>query len=355
MSEAVVFTLFLLFIAVMLALDLGVFHKKDHVIGWKEAGVWVAIWFGMAMLFSLVVFLKGDIFHGIHDAASLKAYYAAYFPGSVTHVYNDSLSFAQNLQLYRKTLGMEYLSGYFIEQALSIDNIFVMIMIFLSFGVDRKYYHRVLFWGIVGAIVMRFAFIFAAAALVQRFVWVLAVFGVVLVYSGVKMFWEKKEQVDTEHHPAVRLASKIFKVDTRGDGNRFFVRKGKAWYITPLFVVLLVIEFSDIIFAVDSIPAIFSITQDPYIVFFSNIFAIMGLRSLFFLLSNVVDRFWLLKFGLGCLLIFIGVKMLLHTFFHVEVSTGVSLIVILGVLFFSVVFSMLFPRKEALGETAGNR
>ncbi|MBO4281993.1 MAG: TerC/Alx family metal homeostasis membrane protein [Bacteroidales bacterium] len=345
MNETLVFSLFLLFIALMLALDLGVFHKKDHVIGWKEAGIWVAVWFGMAMLFSLVVFLKGDVFHGIHDAASLKAYYATYFPGSVTHVYDDSLSFAQNLHLYRKTLGMEYLSGYFIEQALSIDNIFVMIMLFISFGIDRKYYHRVLFWGIIGAIVMRFAFIFAAAALVQRFAWVLAVFGLLLIYSGIQMFRDKKEAVDTEKHPAVRLASKVFRVDAQGEGHRFFIRRDHRLYITPLFVALLVIEFSDIVFAVDSIPAIFSITQDPYIVFFSNIFAIMGLRSLFFLLNNVVDRFWLLKFGLGGLLIFIGVKMLLHTFFHVEVPTGASLLVILGVLLFSMGFSVLFPKK----------
>lgn len=348
-NEILVFGIFMVFITFMLALDLGVFHKKDHVIGWKEAAVWVGIWFGLAMLFSLVVFLKGDVFHGIHDAQGLKDYYANYFPNSQTHVYDDSLSFAQNLGIYRKTLGMEYLSGYFIEQALSIDNIFVMIMIFLSFGIDQQYYHRVLFWGIIGAIVMRFAFIFAAAALIQRFVWVLAVFGAVLIYSGAKMFFEKKsEKVDTENHPIVRLASRFFRVSPQGEGHNFFTKINHKHYVTPLFIVLLVIEFSDIIFAVDSIPAIFSITQDPYIVFFSNIFAIMGLRSLFFLLNNVVDKFWLLKFGLGCLLVFIGMKMLLHTFFHIEISTAVSLIVILSVLVFSMLFSAIFPQKKRL-------
>ena len=347
LSEILVFCLFLVFITFMLAMDLGVFHKKDHVIGWKEAAVWVGIWFGLAMLFSLVVFLKGDIFHGIHDVQGLKDYYANYFPGSQTHVYDDNLTFAQNLRIYRKTLGLEYLSGYFIEQALSIDNIFVMIMIFMSFGIEQQYYHRVLFWGIIGAIVLRFTFIFAAAALIQRFVWVLAVFGAILVYSGAKMFFEKKEErVDTEKHPVVRFAARFFRVSPRCDGHNFFTKVEGKHYITPLFLVLLVIEFSDIIFAVDSIPAIFSITQDPFIVFFSNIFAIMGLRSLFFLLNNVVDKFWLLKFGLGCLLVFIGVKMLLHTFLHIEISTVVSLIVILSVLVFSMLFSTLFPRKQ---------
>lgn len=351
MGETIAFGLFLLFIVVMMALDLGVFHKKDHVIGWKEAGLWVGIWFGLAMLFSLVVFLKGDVFHGIHDAESLKAYYVTYFPNSTTHVYDEGMTFAQNLKIYRKTLGMEYLSGYFIEQALSIDNIFVMIMIFISFGIDRKYYHRVLFWGILGAIVLRFTFIFAAAALIQKFAWILAVFGAVLIYSGGKMFFEKKEEkVDTEKHPVVRFASRFFRATPQFEGHNFFTRIDGKVYMTPLFLVLLVIEFSDIIFAVDSIPAIFSITQDPYIVFFSNIFAIMGLRSLFFLLNNVVDKFWLLKFGLGCLLIFIGVKMLLHTFLHIEISTLVSLMVILGVLVLSMLFSTLFPRKAEIAQ-----
>ena len=347
LNETIIFSAFLLFMSFMLALDLGVFHKKDHVIGWREAAAWVAVWMGLALLFGLFVFLKGELFHGIHDAESLKAYYAAYFPGSSTHLYDDQLGFLENLRIYRKNLGMEYLSGYFIEQALSIDNIFVMIMIFISFGIDSQYYHRVLFWGIIGAVVLRFTFIFAAAALIQRFVWILALFGILLVYSGIKMFFEKKEEkVDTEHHPVVRFASRFFRATPQCHGHDFFVRQEGKLFMTPLFLVLLVIEFSDIIFAVDSIPAIFSITQDPYIVFFSNIFAIMGLRSLFFLLSNVVDKFWLLKFGLGVLLVFIGAKMLLHTLLHVEISTAASLAVILTILLGSMVGSVLFKREN---------
>ena len=346
-NETIIFGVFLLIIGLLLSLDLGVFHKKDHVIGWKEAGAWVLVWFSLAMLFSLFVFFKSEWLHGIHTMEELKAYYASYFPNSNTHFYHDDLTFAQNLQLYRKTMGMEYLTGYFIEQALSIDNIFVMIMIFASFGIDKKYYHRVLFWGILGAIVLRFTFIFLAAALVQKFAWVLAVFGFILLYSGTKMFFEKHdEQVDTEKHPIVRFASKFLRATPRMDGHRFFIKEHDKNYMTPLFLVLLVIEFSDIIFAVDSIPAIFSITQDPYIVFFSNVFAIMGLRSLFFLLNNVVDRFWLLKYGLGLLLVFIGMKMLLHTFWHIEISTAVSLLVILGILVVSILFSMLFSRAK---------
>ena len=346
LNETIVFSAFILFMAFMLALDLGVFHKKDHVIGWREAAVWVAVWMGLAMLFGLFVFMKGELFHGIHDAESLKAYYASFFPGSSTHIYDDSLGFAENLRVYRKNLGMEYLSGYFIEQALSIDNIFVMIMIFISFGIDSQYYHRVLFWGIIGAVVLRFTFIFAAAALIQRFVWILALFGILLLYSGTRMFFDKKEEkVDTENHPVVRFASRFFRATPKCHGHDFFVRQEGKLFMTPLFLVLLVIEFSDIIFAVDSIPAIFSITQDPYIVFFSNIFAIMGLRSLFFLLSNVVDKFWLLKFGLGVLLVFIGAKMLLHTLLHVEITTAVSLAVILIILLGSMGGSVLFKRE----------
>ena len=258
-----------------------------------------------------------------------------------------SLPFAENLSIYRNTLGMEYLTGYFIEKALSIDNIFVMILIFVSFGIDKKYYHRVLFWGILGAIVLRFIFIFLSAALITKFAWVLAVFGGILVISGIRMFFKKDdEKIDTEHHPVVRFASKHFRVLPQGHGHDFFTRVDHKLYITPLFVVLLVIEFSDVLFAVDSIPAIFSVTQDPFIVFFSNIFAILGLRSLFFMLSSVVDKFWLLKYGLGVLLTFIGVKMLLNTFWHIEINTVVSLFVILGILVLSIVFSMLFPKKE---------
>ena len=257
------------------------------------------------------------------------------------------MEYAQALEAYRKEIFNQYLAGYFLEESLSIDNIFVMIMIFVSFGIDKKYYHRILFWGILGAIVLRFLFIFLLGAIIGKISWVLAIFGVILIYSGVKMFVKKgEEKIDTANHPAVKFASRFFPVTREVHGHDFFIRKDGRAFLTPLFLVLLVIEFSDIIFAVDSIPAVFSVTTDTFIVFFSNIFAIMGLRSLFFLLSNVTDMFWLLRYGLGVLLCFIGVKMIGHEFFHLEISTQASLIVILGILVGSILFSLLFPQKR---------
>ena len=346
-SELLFFGGFLLLVAFMLFLDLGVFHKTDHVITFKESAIWTAVWIGTAMLFCLVIFLKAEWIHGITDNAGLQAYYDKYYNGKLHHGIDMNNSYEDNLGIYRNTLGMEYLTGYFIEKALSIDNIFVMIMIFISFGIDKKYYHRVLFWGILGAIVLRFIFIFLSSALIQQFSWILAIFGGILIFSGIKMFFEKTDKkIDTEHHPVVRFAAKHFRVLAQGHGHDFFTRVDHKLYITPLFVVLLVIEFSDVIFAVDSIPAIFSVTQDPFIVFFSNIFAILGLRSLFFMLSNVMDRFWLLKYGLGVLLTFIGVKMLLNTFFEIEIGTATSLLVILGILVVSIVLSLMIPQKQ---------
>ena len=348
-SELLFFGGFLLLVAFMLFLDLGVFHKTDHVITFKESAIWTAVWIGVSLLFCLFIFFKAEWIHGISDNAGLQAYYDKYYYGRLHQGIDMNNSFEENLSIYRNTLGMEYLTGYFIEKALSIDNIFVMILIFVSFGIDKKYYHRVLFWGILGAIVLRFIFIFLSAALITKFAWVLAVFGGILVISGIRMFFKKDdEKIDTEHHPVVRFASKHFRVLPQGHGHDFFTRVDHKLYITPLFVVLLVIEFSDVLFAVDSIPAIFSVTQDPFIVFFSNIFAILGLRSLFFMLSSVVDKFWLLKYGLGVLLTFIGVKMLLNTFFEIEMGTGISLFVILGILTLSIVFSILIPKKETV-------
>lgn len=337
------FTLFMVFVVVMLFLDLFVFHKKDHVVGAKEAGIWTAIWVAMAMGFALLILFFGDWMMP-PDA-------------SVT-----------DLPAYRREMMSEFLAGYFLEESLSIDNIFVMIMIFVSFGIRKEYYHRVLFWGIFGAIVLRFIFIFALGALVTKFSWLLAVFGVILIYSGIKMFRPQgEEQIDTANHPVVRFASKHFPVTKESHGHDFFVRQqdnktsrqqdqqnsssrrlvvSKSHLLmTPLFLVLLVIEFSDIIFAVDSIPAVFSVTKNPVIVYTSNIFAIMGLRSLFFLLSDIADRFWLLHYGLGALLCFIGLKMIGGEFLGWHVPTLASLAVILGILVVSVALSMLIKKK----------
>ena len=311
------FTMFMIFVVVMLALDLFVFHKKDHVVGVREAAVWTGIWVGLAIGFAVLIYIFGDwMMPPSGELADVAA--------------------------YRKEMVSEFLAGYFLEESLSIDNIFVMIMIFASFGIKKEYYHRVLFWGIFGAIVLRFIFIFALGALVTKFSWMLAAFGAILIYSGVKMFSNKgNEQIDPANHPMVRFASKHFPVTNESHGHDFF----HAGKMTPLFLVLLVIEFSDIIFAVDSIPAVFSVTTNPVIVYTSNIFAIMGLRSLFFLLSGMADRFWLLHYGLGALLCFIGVKMIGGEFFGWHIPTLASLAVILGILTVSIVLSMLIRRK----------
>lgn len=319
------FAIFMVFVIVMLTLDLTVFHKKDHVVRVKEAALQTAMWVALAMGFAVMLYFHAEWVHGrsVDDFASLA-----------------------ELNAYRHETASQFLAGYFLEESLSIDNIFVMIMVFVSFGIKKEYYHRVLFWGIFGAIVLRFIFIFALGALVTKFSWLLAAFGAILIYSGVKMFRpQSNEQIDTANHPVVRFASKHFPVTKESFGHDFFHKNemGKV-FITPLFLVLLVIEFSDIIFAVDSIPAVFSVTTDPVIVYTSNIFAIMGLRSLFFLLSDVADRFWLLHYGLGALLCFIGIKMIGGEFFGWHMPTLASLAVILGILAVSITLSALIKK-----------
>lgn len=346
MPRILFFTIFMVFIIFMLALDLGVFHKKDHEIKIKEAALWTAIWVILSMGMALLLYLHAEWVHGISNMDELLAY-ASGQPQLLAEL-QQAGSYEAALSLYRSEIAEQYLAGYFLEESLSIDNIFVMIMIFVSFGIDKKYYHRVLFWGILGAIVMRFVFIFALGALVTRLSWILAIFGVILIYSGVKMFRDKgDEKIDTENHPAVRFASKHFRVSPTLDGHNFFTCIDGKRFITPLFLVLLVIEFSDVIFAVDSIPAVFSVTTDTFIVYFSNIFAIMGLRSLFFLLSDVTEKFWLLRYGLGVLLCFIGLKMIAGEFFGLHLSTMTSLFVILGILAGSVLLSLAIPQKKA--------
>jgi len=352
-STVIFFAGFLALIALLLSLDIGVFHKKDHIIGLKEATVWTGVWIAVALLFSIVVYTHGDWIHGITNEESLTAYYNRYFHGSTTHAYNPALSYEDNLTTFRHRLTLEYLTGYLLEKTLSIDNIFVMIMLFTAFKIDRKYYHKVLFWGILGAIVLRFIFIFAASAVINRFAWVLALFGVFLLYSGLKVFFEKKKDTNAappKQHPVERFCARHLRLDYDYETPHFFKKKEGKTFITPLFMSLVVIELTDVVFAVDSIPAVFSITQDPFIVFFSNIFAILGLRSLFFMLESVMGKFSLLKYGLGVLLTFIGVKMLLHSFLHIEISTGASLIVVFGVLVGSICLSLL---KDRLQHKAG--
>jgi tellurite resistance protein TerC len=288
---------------------------------------------------------NGNIIHGVHSIEGIQALIDKY-----EHLITINPSdYKESLSIYNHNLALEFITGYLVEYSLSVDNIFVIIMLFISFGVAQKYYHDVLFWGIIGAIIMRFLFIFTASALIQNFAWILYVFGGFLIFTGARMFLtrNKEEKIDTGKHPIVKFAAKHFAVFPRYIGKRFFIRRKGKRLLTPLFIVLLVIEFTDVIFAVDSVPAIFSITKDPYIVFFSNIFAIIGLRSLFFLLVNVMNVFHYLKIGLSVLLSFIGVKMIFHTWLKdIGFTTSHSLYVIIGILAISIIASLLFPKKE---------
>ncbi|MGB4774438.1 MAG: TerC/Alx family metal homeostasis membrane protein, partial [Daejeonella sp.] len=334
-NEHLFFGSFLLFIILMLAIDLGIFNKKDHSVTLKEAAVMSFIWVSFAIGFYFILLTEGEILHGINNYSQLAEVTKRHFH----HITLNPSDFGGSLQLYKQNLALEFLTGYVIEYALSVDNIFVMVLIFTAFGVNEKYYHRVLFWGIVGAVFMRFLFIFLGSALIAKFGWILYLFGAFLVYTGISMFFsgDDDDKIDTENHKIVRFASKYFAVFPRFVGNRFFIKKKGKSFITPLFVVLLIVEFTDLIFAVDSIPAIFAITKDPYIVFFSNIFAILGLRSMFFLLVNIIHKFHYLKTGLAFLLLFIGVKMLAHHWLQLwGFTTMHSLFVIIAILTISV-------------------
>lgn len=257
---------FLLFIVFILALDLGLFSRREHVVSLKQAGIMSFVMVVLALSFYLLLILKGDYLHGIDSMAKLEQVIKAHkHPISVIPG-----NFEASLQLYKQNLGIEFLTGYVVEYALSVDNIFVIVLIFSAFAVPEKYYHRVLFWGILGAIIMRFIFIFVGAALINQFEWILYVFGAFLVFTGVRMFFSKEEddKIDPENHPVVKFASRFFKIHPKYEGKKFFHKINGKKFVTPLFLVLLIIEFTDLIFAVDSIPAIFAVTKDAYIVFF---------------------------------------------------------------------------------------
>ncbi|RZK49648.1 MAG: TerC family protein [Pedobacter sp.] len=346
MSNEVLFiTGFLLFIALILGIDLGMFSKREKVISLKQAAIMSAVVVSLSIGFYFLLLAEGHQLHGIDSFAKLKQVI-------ISHKHDIALvpsSLTESIQVYNRNLGIEFLTGYVIEYALSIDNIFVIVLIFSAFSVPEKYYHRVLFWGILGAILMRFLFIFLGAALIKEFGWILYIFGAFLIFTGIKMFFSRQEdeKIDPENHPVVKIASKFFKIHPHFEGKKFFHKVRGKKIMTPLFIVLLIVEFTDLIFAVDSIPAIFAVTKDPYIVFFSNIFAILGLRSMFFLLVNIIHKFHYLKTGLAFLLTFIGLKMLLHDYLKDwGFTTGHSLIIILFILTSSIVASLLFPKKK---------
>jgi len=335
-------------------IDLGLFNskKKSHIIGFKESAIMTGIWVVFALLFYLLILYHGDLIHGVDNNEELK-YYSKLYEHPVKFISDD---FETNLKIYNQNLSLEYITGYLIEYALSVDNIFVMILLFTAFGVHDKYYHRVLVWGILGAIIMRFLFIFIMASLIHRFEIVLYLFGALLIFTGIKMYLSrnKEDHVKTDNHPVVKFASKYFAVFPRYVQHHFWVRKNHKLLITPLFIVLLVIEFTDVIFAIDSVPAIFSITKDPFVVFFSNIFAILGLRSLFFLLMNIINIFHYLKVGLAILLTFIGLKMIFNFWLKdTGFTTAHSLYIILFILSISILASILFPPKDKETNTMG--
>lgn len=294
---------FLAFVLLMLALDLGVFHRKSHEVKIKEALIWSAVWISLAMVFNYGIY----VFMG-----EIKA--------------------------------MEFLTGYVIEKSLSIDNLFVFIMIFSYFNVDKKYQHKILFWGILGALIMRAIFIFAGVALINKFHWIIYIFGAFLIFTGVKMLFQKDEKMDPNKNPLVRLFKRFYPVTDTMHGDRFFVKINAKMFATPLFVVLLLVEFTDLIFAVDSIPAILAISSDPFIIFTSNVFAILGLRALYFALAGITQYFHYIKYGLSAILVFVGLKMLMVDIYKIPVM--ISLFTILGILVISVVASLLFPKKE---------
>lgn len=296
---------FMVFIALMLWLDLGVFNKKSHRITIRESLGWTFAWMSLAGLFMVGIYWQ----MGMNAAAQTKA--------------------------------LEFLTGYIIEQSLSVDNLFVIILIFNYFRVKEEYQHKVLFWGIIGALIFRILLIVVGVSLINQFSWIMYVFGGFLVVTGFRMGLEGEKEIHPESNPVVKLFKKFFPVTHEEHEDNFFVRKEKKWFATPLFIVVLVVEITDLVFAIDSIPAILAISRDPFIVYTSNAFAILGLRSLFFALSGLLNLFHYLKYGLSVVLMFIGSKMVLSKWVHI--STEVSLLVVMSVLIISVIASLLSP------------
>jgi len=346
-NEILFFSGFLLFIFLMLALDLGVFNKKSHVPSFREALTWTTVWVSISVIFYLLLMFFGNELHNLTNLAGIQAKIDQFHHP----IRISGLSFDEAKQLYNQNLSLEYITGYIIEYSLSVDNIFVIIMIFESFNIKQKYYHRILFWGILGAIIMRFIFIFVASALIQRFEWIIYIFGGMLLIVGFRMGWtfftkKDEDKIDPHHHPVVKIISRFFSVSSVDKGHHFWVRENGKLFITPLFIVLILVEFFDVVFAIDSVPAVFSITRDPFIVFFSNIFAILGLRSLFFLVNNLMGRFHYLKLGLAFLLSYVGLKMILQTMLDLHIDTRLSLGIIIGILAVFVIISLIFPEKK---------
>jgi tellurite resistance protein TerC len=291
-------------VLLLLVLDLKVFHRHAHEVKAKEAAIWSVVWITLSLLFNLFIY---------YEFGAAKA--------------------------------TEFLTGYLIEKSLSVDNLFVFVLIFGYFNVPARFQHRILFWGILGALVMRASLILIGSFLITQFAWIIYLFGAFLVYTGIRMALEDEVKVEIESNPIIKLLRRWFPVTESYEGQKFMVKKENRWTMTPMLVVLMLIESTDLVFALDSIPAIFAITKDSFIVYTSNIFAILGLRALYFLLANVVDKFHLLKYGLAIVLAFVGVKMLI-TYFDIHIDTILSLGVVGAVLTTTIVLSLVFPKKE---------
>jgi tellurite resistance protein TerC len=304
---------FNLFVLLMLALDLGVFHREKHAVKYREALSWTIVWIVLAGSFAVLIYFFGHTVVG-HSARP-----------------NSELS-------------LEFIAGYLIEESLSVDNLFVFLLIFRYFHVPRAYQHEVLFWGVLGALVMRAVFIAAGVSLLNRFHWIIYIFGSILIYSGFKLLRQESEPIHPEKNPLLRMFRRVFPVTEDYEGAKFFVRRGAIRYATPLAVVLLVVETTDLVFATDSIPAVLAVTREPFIVYTSNVFAILGLRSLYFALAGMIEVFHFLHYGLSVILIFIGAKMLASN--YVEIPIGVALGVVACLLLASILLSLLFPKPK---------
>lgn len=307
---------FNLFVLAMLALDLGVFHRKSHAVSGKEALTWSLVWISLSLVFNALIYLFWD----------------RVMPES-TYTNREA--------------ALAFFTGYLIEKSLSVDNIFVFILIFSFFAVPAAYQHRVLFWGILGALIMRGALIAVGAALLDEFHWIIYLFGAFLIFTGIRMALQHDENVQPDKNPVVKFFRKFVPVTENFEKDKFFIRRAGRLMATPLFLILLVVESTDLIFAVDSIPAIFAVTQEPFIVYTSNVFAILGLRALYFLLANVMDKFQYLKFGLSAVLVFIGAKMVIVDFY--KITVGTSLAVVAGILTISVLASLWKAREPVSG------
>jgi tellurite resistance protein TerC len=294
---------FNLFVLAAVALDLGVFTRRLHNVELKEAAISSAVWVGLSLLFGFGI-----------------------------------------LRYWGRQPALEFFTGYLIEKALSVDNLFLFLVIFRTFGIDGRFQHRTLEWGILGALAMRAAMIAAGAALIEHFAWVLYVLGAFLIYAGIHMLLAKKEEIHPEQNPLVRFASRHLRVTHNYQGEHFFTRVGGKLYATPLFLVLIVVEMTDVTLAIDSIPAIFGITRDPFIVYTSNVFAILGLRAMYFLLAGVLNRIRFLTVGLAFALMFIGGKMIAS--YRVHVSESASLLAVGGILLLALLASLIFPKKS---------